>query len=539
MERVKVIPCFCTIAPMINVKGEIIIYSLGDLHKDGIIPNMTLLTKQIDFFSIEVTGSSVQELSSDNFIKEGEIVLSTGIGYESVSGYFSLMLQNACLAGAAAIVFTFKDESYTLPPDVIAIADSLEVPVFQIPWEYRFSDFQASLQKAIQQKEHSRYSRIQRTLMNYSYDSRPLSDAIKYISSAFNCPVKVKNIKGETMAKSGYRRLPEDPDFSISIDISFGNSVFGYLIFYFENSTENIQREFLARYVAFPLSIWFYRKKIEDITTARVKNDFVWNLAMGNFTSEAEALQQGSYLNFQLKRHYTCMAMHACSRNTDSQHVKPAIKTKVDINHTIEQILIEEAKQLHYHVMVGSLGEDFIIYFEDKGPDVLKQITEYKNTAEIAIEKAYSYIICYWGVGEGLSDETVLDYPQLYKSAASALYYCMESNIKSRFLTYRSAKRLKIISALSVTPEIVDDAKKYIGLIVENDTNCRSSLLQTLALYFQTNYNASQTARQLYINRQSVLHRLEKIEMITGLSINNHDDLFILEALLLVYYSSK
>ena len=215
------------------------------------------------------------------------------------------------------------------------------------------------------------------------------------------------------------------------------------------------------------------------------------------------------------------------------------MKENININNTLEQVLINEAKQLRDHVMVGSLGEDFIIYFEDKGSDVLKQITDYKDAAEAAISKAYPYLLCYWGVSAGTSEEKVSDYPRLYESATKALYYCMKANVKSRFLTYQGTKKLEIISALSFSPEVAADAKKYMELIAENDADGQSDLLQTLALYFRTNYNASQTARAMYISRQSILHRLERIETITGLSLNSHDDLFILEALLSVYYSSR
>jgi purine catabolism regulator len=54
--------------------------------------------------------------------------------------------------------------------------------------------------------------------------------------------------------------------------------------------------------------------------------------------------------------------------------------------------------------------------------------------------------------------------------------------------------------------------------------------MQTLMVYLATNYNASQTAKQLHLNRHSLLYRLRKIEHLTGLSLSDHEDLFVLEA---------
>ncbi|MFQ7031480.1 MAG: helix-turn-helix domain-containing protein [Clostridium sp.] len=46
------------------------------------------------------------------------------------------------------------------------------------------------------------------------------------------------------------------------------------------------------------------------------------------------------------------------------------------------------------------------------------------------------------------------------------------------------------------------------------------------------NYNKSETARELNLHRQSLIYRLKKIEELTGLSLNDHDSLYLLESCL-------
>jgi purine catabolism regulator len=53
--------------------------------------------------------------------------------------------------------------------------------------------------------------------------------------------------------------------------------------------------------------------------------------------------------------------------------------------------------------------------------------------------------------------------------------------------------------------------------------------MATLSEFIRSNYNTSLTARNLHIQRQSLLYRLEKIESLTGLSLSCHRDLFLLE----------
>ena len=52
---------------------------------------------------------------------------------------------------------------------------------------------------------------------------------------------------------------------------------------------------------------------------------------------------------------------------------------------------------------------------------------------------------------------------------------------------------------------------------------------KTLVEFIKADGNTSLTARNLHLNRQSLLYRLKKIEALTGMSLNQRKDLFLLE----------
>ena len=43
-------------------------------------------------------------------------------------------------------------------------------------------------------------------------------------------------------------------------------------------------------------------------------------------------------------------------------------------------------------------------------------------------------------------------------------------------------------------------------------------------MFFENNLNVSETSRQLFIHRNTLVYRLEKLEKITGLDLRNFDD---------------
>lgn len=50
-----------------------------------------------------------------------------------------------------------------------------------------------------------------------------------------------------------------------------------------------------------------------------------------------------------------------------------------------------------------------------------------------------------------------------------------------------------------------------------------SDLTKTLSVYFETGTNASETADRLFLHRNSLLYRLERIQELTGLDLKEPD----------------
>ncbi|TVX88402.1 PucR family transcriptional regulator [Paenibacillus agilis] len=59
--------------------------------------------------------------------------------------------------------------------------------------------------------------------------------------------------------------------------------------------------------------------------------------------------------------------------------------------------------------------------------------------------------------------------------------------------------------------------------------------LATLEMYFQQNCSVSETAKRLYIHRNTLLYRLDKIKQETGLDIRSFSDALLIKLVLLLY----
>ena len=58
--------------------------------------------------------------------------------------------------------------------------------------------------------------------------------------------------------------------------------------------------------------------------------------------------------------------------------------------------------------------------------------------------------------------------------------------------------------------------------------------LITINKFFENNLNVSETARQLFVHRNTLVYRLEKLERSTGLDIRSFDDALTFKIALMV-----
>ncbi|MHB9033735.1 MAG: helix-turn-helix domain-containing protein [Anaerolineae bacterium] len=79
----------------------------------------------------------------------------------------------------------------------------------------------------------------------------------------------------------------------------------------------------------------------------------------------------------------------------------------------------------------------------------------------------------------------------------------------------------RLLIHLRGTDEMQRFYHETIGSLVEYDTRHKTDLLHTLAVFFEQNANASQASRALFVHRNTLNYRLQRIGEITGLNLED------------------
>jgi len=103
-----------------------------------------------------------------------------------------------------------------------------------------------------------------------------------------------------------------------------------------------------------------------------------------------------------------------------------------------------------------------------------------------------------------------------------------------------SYKEYMMLSLLRELPESA--VKKYAGIIFDKASSslfADKEMMGTAEEFLRNSLNISETSRTLFLHRNTLLYRLDKIEEMTGLNIRNFNDAMILKLMIILFKEVK
>jgi DNA-binding PucR family transcriptional regulator len=88
---------------------------------------------------------------------------------------------------------------------------------------------------------------------------------------------------------------------------------------------------------------------------------------------------------------------------------------------------------------------------------------------------------------------------------------------------YEELGLYRLLAGLRARDELKRFYDETLGTLVSYDLAHGTELVRTLEAFFDENANASQTSRALYVHRNTLSYRLQRIVEITGLDLNDAD----------------
>lgn len=135
----------------------------------------------------------------------------------------------------------------------------------------------------------------------------------------------------------------------------------------------------------------------------------------------------------------------------------------------------------------------------------------------------------YIGVSDGKSDLSMIS--EAFEEARSAINIGRVYHSSGNIFLYH---RLLLERFLNDLP--ADSSVRYSSMIFNRQTAklFNDEMLHTIEMFFENSLNLSETARKLYIHRNTLVYRLEKVQRSIGLDLRSFDDAVTFKMMLLL-----
>jgi len=539
------------------------ILELPILNRANVLSGSTKLSEQ------QVEWMTATEGPAKDFVRKDEIILTTGVSYPSGEELLHFV-KEVYQAQAAALAIATGKYIEKIPVEVIEFAEQHDFIMIELPWDVRFTDIQRQTTKAINQMQHGyieEAQQMQDRLYDYVVQGKELDDIINYVENELGCSIvftdhygRIKSALVEepqvlieawaeesegknnlTYQEDGltFEKMPYKQGFLLKKDVATNPEQLneGYYIFYFKDKdflTSSTMQTIDS--LAAATAVWLSREDAIVKTELRLKSQFIWSLAKSkDVVFEEKAQTRANLFGFQLDIPYVCIVGYSEELDVNSgDEYNESLGNKTiidDIEEEIRQIASRMNKQVAF-----TIDEDYLVVFFEAEKKEEMIIQEFIDEINEQLEKLVDGAVFSWGIGQ--DRDGIKSFHTSYEKAFSALEMVISQKEPGDVLRFEETRLNRLLLQLASDDKVKDITQAAIQPLIDYEQERDIDLIDTFIVYDAEKRNVSQAARVLNLHRQSLLYRLDKINKLTNLSVDNPNDAFLLNVSIKVYQAS-
>jgi carbohydrate diacid regulator len=281
------------------------------------------------------------------------------------------------------------------------------------------------------------------------------------------------------------------------------NAKWEYIVFV---EGEDKKADNTAQLIAISLSNikQFYDEKYD-------KNSFIKNIMLDNIL-QSDVYSKSKELKFNTEEHRTVFL------------IKFLTKTETLPYDMVQNMFPDKDKDY-----VISIGEREIALVKLLPPDANVKTVEAigKTIADTLNSEFYAKA----NIGIGTMVTNIKDLARPFKEAQTALEVGQVFDTEKSVVSYENLGIARLIYQLPTTL-----CEMFLSEVFRNGSldNLDQETLQTIQCFFENNLNVSETSRKLFVHRNTLVYRLEKIRKITGLDLREFDHAITFKVALMV-----
>ncbi len=212
-----------------------------------------------------------------------------------------------------------------------------------------------------------------------------------------------------------------------------------------------------------------------------------------------------------------------------------------DISRIVFLIRTYESDNLYVHDIIENMfpakNKDFVIVIDEQNIVLIKEIKHDYDVKDIEripktiVDTLNTEALIKARIGIGSVVRNINELAKSYKEAQVALEVGKVFDTEKYIISYDNLGIGRLIYQLPTTLcelFLAEVFKKQSIDALDNET------ILTIQKFFENNLNVSETSRQLYVHRNTLVYRLDKIQKLTGLDLRTFDHAIIFKVAMMV-----
>ncbi|GAB4503931.1 MAG: PucR family transcriptional regulator [Anaerolineales bacterium] len=492
-----------------------------------------------------------------NWLRGGELMLTTALSLAKDTASRQEFVRALNAKNVAGLLISVGEFIERVPPEMIAIADELGLPIIEAPWELPLIDVSEPINSRIVNQQYvllQRASLIHRKLTEIVLDGGGLPELARTLAELVERAVTIESPDFQLLAYAEWGQSDPAREESISqmrtppaliaelerrgdlaqlraarqpiqvapmpeagmimeriiAPIVVGSEVYGYTwLIADQRPLGELDRMAIESAATIAALIMLRERTIQE-TENRLRGDFLVRLLQGSFEEGRALLYQGEQFNLDFHQPHRILVIGkgpACTA-TPSELMRQLLPCAAG-----------------YKALMGPFGSDIVAVVEQRTANVH------------ALARKFAAIHPDLWVGIGQVVEDPLSLRVSYDQAREAMEIARHVKHAQHIVSFETLGYLHLLYHAPVEDASYDIFSQKIQHLASLGRG--QELLATLETYLLHGGNALETARQLHIHRSTLLYRLKRIADLCDLDLSDPQVRINLQISIQLYHLRK
>jgi purine catabolism regulator len=448
------------------------------------------------------------------WLREGELILTTGYSIRHDPTLLLDLVEQLALAGAAALGIKPERFLSDIPQEMIDKSNEYQLPIIQIPIGTPYIDITYTVMEQILDRQAvllRRSEEVYKALTNLVLNNSGIQVMADNVAGLVKSPIRVIGNKGEVLVSSPADAVYRPSHKTRHWDITVDKQYIGKLIVEKEQLDE-LELIYIeqARLV---FSLELMRRKIAHDTEVRLRGNFFEELLMGLPLSRQEVENKGRLLELLPEWLWEVCMIEGDIHLFDEQ--SPFLTE-------LHEIIHRESGNRRVRSHVQRQGDRLILLLSNKAEEPVRKQHPGNEVLKDWVQILTPMLKRWSKIRSGFgSKRSLWEVHRSYVEAKIAITIGSRLNKDQQMYTFEEVEMFHLLLEASDYVNFETLIEKKIGKLSLYDKENGTDLVTTFYYYLATGGSLIETANRLYVHRNSVKYRMDRVKEISGIDLDN------------------